>query len=369
VQSDGPRVLVVIELQGGNDGFSMLVPTGDARFRSLRDRAWLDPKVLTRVDDRYSIAQGLAPIASRLSFVEGVGVPNPDLSHTAMMTRWWQGDAEGRTGDYTGFLGRLSDVLGGASGNPMTGIGLGGGTTPSLISNKPTTVALPALWTLGELVKDQDTRMRPTLRALSNGGSSSAGLDSVSGSLLDAARVGIRGGIDLIEPLGGLAAKSTSYPDTALAASLSMARQLISLDVGARVLHIAWGAFDTHTGHQYSHPDQMRTLGAALAAFHADLSKYGLANRVMVATTSEFGRRPQANAGGTDHGTASTMLLMGPQKAGRHGQAPDFTKLDKSGNVAATVSMADYFASLASWLGVPADAVLSSGSRLASLGI
>ena len=55
----GPRVLVVIELQGGNDGFSMLVPSGDGRFRQLRDRAWLNPKDLTRLDDRYSVTPDL----------------------------------------------------------------------------------------------------------------------------------------------------------------------------------------------------------------------------------------------------------------------------------------------------------------------
>ncbi len=368
-QSDGPKVLVMIELQGGNDGFSMLVPSGDSRFRSLRDKVWFNPKDLARVDDRYSMAAGLAPIASRLSFVEGVGVPKPELSHGDMLTRWWHGDPDGTTTDQTGFLGRLADVLGESTGNPITGVGLGGGSSPALVSTRPTTVALPNLWSLQDLVKDQDARMRPTLAALAEGGSELTGLAAGSGELMAAARTGIATGLGLISSLSGLSGKPTGYPDNQLSPGLSLARELISLNLGVRVMHVRWGSFDTHSGQQYSHPDQMRQLGASLTAFHNDLAAHGLANRVMVATVSEFGRRPQANAGGTDHGTASTMLLMGPQKPGRHGVSPDFGRLDQAGNVTATVSMADYYASLASWVGVPASAVLKSGTAIASLGL
>ncbi len=367
--SAGPRVLIVIELQGGNDGFSMLIPTGDARFRSLRDRAWLDPKSMSRLDDRYSIAAGLAPIAARLSFVEGVGVAKPELSHTAMMTRWWQGDPDGSGIDRSGFLGRLCDVLGEPTGNPITGVGLGGGTSPSLLSVRPTTVSLPELWSLKELVKDQDVQMRPTLSALAEGGTETAGLTVASGDLIAAARMGMSGGLNLAGSLSGLNGKPVGYPDNGLSGGLAMARELISLNLGTRVMHVKWGSFDTHTGHAWAHPDQMRQLGATLVAFHNDLVKHGLANRVLVATVSEFGRRPQANAGGTDHGTASTMLLMGPQRPGRHGVAPDFGRLDSAGNVTASVSMTDYYASLASWVGVPTGAVLKSGTPIASLGI
>ncbi len=369
-QSDGPRVLVVIELQGGNDGFSMLIPSGDSRFRSLRDRAWFNQKDMVKYgDDRYSLAVGLAPLAARLSFVEGVGVAKPDLSHTAMMTRWWNGDPDGNGSDRTGYLGRLCDVLGESSANPVTGVGLGGGITPSLISARPTTVALPSLWSLRDLVKDQDARMRPTLQALAEGGASTAGLETGSGDLLASARTGIATGLSLISSLSGLEGKPTGYPENQLSGGLALARELISLNLGVRVMHVKWGAFDTHTGHAWSHPEQMRQLGASLTAFHNDLARHGLSNRVMVATVSEFGRRPQANAGGTDHGTASTMLLMGPQKPGRHGVAPDFGRLDGAGNVTANVSMADYYASLSSWLGVPPGAVMKSGTPIASLGI
>ncbi len=365
----GPRVLVIIELQGGNDGFSMLVPSGDARFRQLRDRSWLNPKDLTRLDDGYSIAAGLAPLASRLAFVEGVGVSKPDFSHTAMMTRWWQGDPDGSGTSRTGFLGRCCDLL--DTGSPVVGVSVGGGATPALLSAKAPTVALPGLDSLRELTNDRDDRMRATMGSLTDGGGESAGLDSVDSDLLARARSGLSSGLTLLNGLGGITGKSSKYPDNnRLASALGLARELVSLNVGIRVIHVPWGSFDTHTGHAWAHPEQMRQLGSALTAFHNDLVRSGLSDRVLVATTSEFGRRPQANAGGTDHGAASTALVLGPARAGRHGAPVSFGQLDQSGNVAATVSMADYYATLAAWLGVPPGEVLSSpGAVLGSLGL
>jgi uncharacterized protein (DUF1501 family) len=364
----GPNVLVVIELQGGNDGFSMLVPSGDGRFRQLRDRVWLNPKDIDAYGDGYSITKGLAPLSKQLAFVEGVGVAKPDLSHTSMMTRWWQGDPDGSGRTRTGFLGRCADLL--IDSGPIVGVSIGGGSTPALISDRAPTVALPDLGSLRELTDDRDARMRPTFAALTDGGGDIAGLDGVDPALIANARAGLASGLSIVGGLGSVTGKAPGYPDNQLAKSLSMARELIGLNAGIRIIHIPWGSFDTHTSHAWSHPDQMRQLGSALVAFWNDLVRTGLSRRVLTATTSEFGRRPQANAGGTDHGTASTALLLGPVRAGRHGGPVNFVALDQAGNPAATVNMTDYYATLASWLKVPASAVLPfGGSPLSTLGI
>ncbi len=132
----------------------------------------------------------------------------------------------------------------------------------------------------------------------------------------------------------------------------------MAADVGVRVIHVPWGSFDTHDDHRGSHDYQLMELDQALTAFRADLESLGLAETTLIATTSEFGRRPAENNGGTDHGTASTMLLAGPVIGGRHGQAPSLNDLD-DGNLRATVNMGEYYATLAeSWFGVPATEVL-----------
>lgn len=129
------------------------------------------------------------------------------------------------------------------------------------------------------------------------------------------------------------------------------------------------GDFDTHTGLGSRYPKLMSDLDAALGAFCTDLDKRGLAGRVLVATTSEFGRRVADNdGGGADHGAASFALMLGPVVAGVHGDPPRLDRLDDNGNLAATVPMVDYYAGLARWLGVsPSDVLAGSPSALPGL--
>jgi uncharacterized protein (DUF1501 family) len=363
------KVLIVLELQGGHDGFSMLVPYADDRFRKLRDRVWTDPKELHLVDDRYAVSKGLAPVAKRLSFIEGVGVGKPNLSHFDMLQRWWQGDPEGGSGLLTGFLGRCCDAS--AGGEPVTAVSLGGGSAPSLISAKATTVALPALDAVREISKNEEEqrRLKKAMQTLAGSGASGAdrfGSGKDTDQLMALARKGLHGSLDLASMVGRIGEPPKTYPDNDIAQTLAMTRQLISLDAGIKIFHVPWGSFDVHTNAVGTHADHMNRLGVALEAFAKDLESSGLSDRVLLATTSEFGRRPEANQSGTDHGTASTMLMMGPVKTGRHGQPVDFKALDSEGNVKATTMMADYYATLASWIGVRPEDVLPKNSRALS---
>jgi hypothetical protein len=119
----------------------------------------------------------------------------------------------------------------------------------------------------------------------------------------------------------------TNYPG---GHRLRACARLLGSGLGVRVLHVAWGDFDTHADHRGRHDYQLQQLDAAVSAFCLDLEDLGLADSTLVATASEFGRRPAADAGGTDHGTASCMLLAGPVAAGRHGEAPSLGDLDEA---------------------------------------
>jgi uncharacterized protein (DUF1501 family) len=367
-RSANNKVLIVLELQGGHDGFSMLVPYTDDRFRKLRDRVWTDPKDLHVLDDRYALSKGLEPVAKRLSFVEGVGVGKPNLSHFDMLQRWWQGDPEGNAGLLTGFLGRCCDAT--AGGEPVTAVSLGGGSTPSLISTKATTVALPALDAVRDIAKNEEEqrRLKKAMQTLAGTRTDAEKLGSGKDTeqLMAMARRGLNGSLDLAAMVGRIGEAPKSYPDNDIAQTLALTRQLISLEAGIKIFHIPWGSFDTHTNEVGTHADHMNRLGAGLEAFAKDLEASGLSDRVLLATTSEFGRRAEANQSGTDHGTASTMLMMGPIKTGRHGEPVTFKALDNEGNVKATTSMTDYYATLASWIGVRPEDVLPKNSHAIS---
>ena len=112
------------------------------------------------------------------------------------------------------------------------------------------------------------------------------------------------------------------------------------------------------------HDQLMIELDQALAAFAADIDKRNLTESVLVATTSEFGRRAKENDNGTDHGTASCTLLLGPVHPGVHGDPPSLSHLDEHDNLIATATLEEYYATLAQeWFGIDAAAVLPSTPR------
>lgn len=363
------RILVVVELNGGNDGLATVIPVGDGRYRDLRPQLAVDGSDALPFGEGWALNAGLAPVASRLAALQGVGVARPDLSHFAMLSRWWRGDPEGDAGYDSGFLGRCCDVL--AGDEPVTGLSLGFGATPALASQKATTMSLPNLDLLSGFAGDD----RPALAVVRQGwrtiasaadappaGSLSA---PAAAGLAGLARQGLGAALDFADVLAALPEAAGGYPETDIGRQLALAGRLIRGDAGVRVLHLPSGSFDTHDGQRFSHDQQMQDLGAALAAFQRDLDADGYGGRVLVATTSEFGRRVPAELDGTDHGGASVMLLAGPVRAGRHGADPSLADLDEHDNLRATVNLRDYYATLAEgWLGVPAESVLPAGATV-----
>ncbi len=360
------HILVVIELKGGNDGFATLVPYGDGKFRKLRDRIWLADDQMVKLDDKYAVPKGLGVVAERLAFVEAVGVAKPDLSHFTMMQRWWQSDPDGTSNYSTGFLGRCCDELRGDEA--ITGVSMGYGSTQALVTASASTVSLPQVDLVSQLAKDEplEKRLRTSLQmypTIEKG--RSLGIGEEPDRLIELARANMGDGLGLLKNITKLGERPKRYPDTELSRSLALTRQLISLNVGMKVFHVPWGSFDTHDNQPGAHSELMNEFGNALAAFLDDLADNGLADRVLVATTSEFGRRPEANGQGTDHGTASTMMLAGAVNPGRYGTSPDFGKRNEDGNVAATTSMTDYYATLGTgWLGAPVDETAGKGSTV-----
>ena len=117
--------------------------------------------------------------------------------------------------------------------------------------------------------------------------------------------------------------------------------------------------FDTHSKHAETHGQLMDELDGALSAFHDDMVRQGAGDKVLVCTASEFGRRPKQNGDGLDHGTASSMLMLGPTVPGHHGEPSPVDGLDDLGDLVATVEFDRYLATMAEWLEVDPGQVLS----------
>lgn len=359
------RVLVVVELAGGNDGLSTLVPTGDGHYHDLRPTLALGGDDVIDVIDGVGVNAKLArTLAHGPAFLSGVGSMHPSLSHFEMLDRWWRGRPEALTPAEqsklsTGFLGRLCDALHGSES--FTGMTLAFGNLPGLRSAKAATTGLPqdrrsSLTGAGEL----GTAMRAALIRFAADRSGDVPRPS--------AALGIEQMLLMDDLIGDLPAPSTGYPDSEFATRLAIASRLIRSDAGVRVIHVPMGGglFDTHQDHGTIHPRLLAELDGGLHAFLTDLEHHGLDRDVLVATTSEFGRRPEEHDGGLDHGTASTMMLLGPVVNGRHGDPSSLVKLDDTDNLVATVAFDRYYATLAEWMHVdPAQVLAPAGGGAA----
>ena len=366
------RKLVVLDMGGGNDGMSMYPPKGSgataAAYRTLRTRTLIDEADMLDYagSDTVGMHKNLARIkAWKPAVIMGVGVTKPDLSHFEMQRRWWSGDQDANHLTATGFLGRLCDHIGDKSA-PAVGISLGYGPSPSLNSARVATLSMnpysdgefPRFWDV-----DMDSAWKDAWKIMSERQSNeTVPFCSVRDGAAYARRFS-----DLAK---GLPGQGDGYPSTELGVQLRLAARMLRQDNGIRIIHIpVFADFDTHDDHRNRHAAIMDMLDHALDAFLKELVDTGHADEVLVATTSEFGRRvPDNESNGLDHGAGSFVTLLGPVNQGLFGDYPDLTALDRDDNIVATVHMNDYYATLAQkWFGVPSSEVISGGTPLTGI--
>ncbi len=358
------RILVVIELEGGNDGLSTVVPANSGRYYDLRPRMSVKADDVLPLDDEVGLHPELTGLWRRQkAVVEGVGPVDGSLSHFEMVARWETGDPTGRNSIRSGFLARLADAL--DTGQGTVGLSVAG-FTPRFHNAKAPTLSIDSLDQLSVLTEDE--WIYPVYRrkvAGITGGPMASRLAASWQQLLE-----IGGALQTSTALpNGVTKLDKADPMVAdggeLGVGLATAAQLLEADIGLRIVHARLAGFDTHDGHEWKYPDLMGKVNAAVDGFLTRMHALGWGNRVLVATTSEFGRRVKQNGSGFDHGAASTMLLFGPVLPGRYGQAPSLADLDANGNLKVAVPFDVYLGTLAqTWLGVDAASVLPSAPEV-----
>ncbi len=354
------RVVVVIELGGGNDGLSMVVPHASDRYHDLRRSTRIEDPI--DLDGEIGLHPNLPGLAGMyqvgdLAIVEGVGVPKPDLSHFTSMDRWWTASTDSVS--RAGWLGRYLDGTVGFE-DPLAGIVIGPGPTPAMLGDSSFTVAISDASGLTPdvpaWIDDVDELMEMW-----------KGFVPETPTAIDLSPVqrAIEASVDARESLqsalGSVPGRSRRRAGTDLSEQLDTAARLIASEVSPTVVFVhGFGDFDTHLEQDRRHGALMTALDAALSTFFARLETTGDRDRVTVLTTSEFGRRASDNGGGTDHGTANAQLVVGAGVAGgRYGEPPSLTRLDANSNLIHTVDFRSLYASiLDGWLGADHEAIL-----------
>ncbi len=337
------NILVMIQLAGGNDHLRTVIPLQDPKLHDLRPllAAQSVPSALP-LNSSFGFNQNMPGIKSlwdqgKVAIVEGVGYPNPSFSHFESIRVWETGDPTRR--QVEGWLGRTITKNYDSLGHPLTGCACGTTDVPGALRDLHATVSvIDSYRTFGF---QGGSRVETTAGALYKG------TPGIYGALFDTA---ISTAEQTIASVRTATSRQSSvkysddpklvYPSkTELGAALQLAASLITGGSGVKLLHVTLGGFDTHQTELSRHNDLMGYLDQSVSAFYHDLDLHGMADKVLIATWSEFSRRPQENAsGGTDHGAASAVLLMGnPVQGGFYGQAPSLGDLDGTGNLKHTV--------------------------------
>lgn len=357
------RILVMIQLAGGNDGLNTLIPHGDDAYYKARPGIGIAKNQVLRINDQVGLHPRLTGLKElydegRLAIIQGVGYPQPDRSHFRSMDIWQSAQPQIET-PRDGWLGRALEWQFDREPARAEGLTLGTDKLPlAFVSGKVTVPTLRRLEDF-QLVdgKGPDSHRglkRETLnRAIAGTSRKSTELDflrRVTTTALTSA--------DRLKSLNATYKPMVEYPETGLANRLKLIAQMVVAELPARMYFVSLDGFDTHAQQEGGHAALLAELSGAIRAFERDLAGHGLGDRVLLSTFSEFGRRVAENGSlGTDHGAASMLFALTPDKAGLYGTAPSMTDLN-DGDLKHTVDFRCVYASLLKWLQIPSEPVL-----------
>jgi uncharacterized protein (DUF1501 family) len=352
------RVLVAIQLDGGNDGVNTIVPFRDEGYARHRKALRLPVNELIKVGDELGLHPALRNVAKlledgRLAIVQGVGYPNPSRSHFQSMAIWQTArfDPEDHAG--LGWLGRGFDAVVQPQDSTLGALSIfvGPGASPVAIRGRSTAAA-----TLERLEDFALHSASAPMQQSTLSGSNDDLRAYVSRSTMEAHATARR-----LSELAHPRDSGASYPRSTLGRRLELVSRLIKGDVAARVFYTTQSGYDTHAAQLPSHDGLLGELSVALKAFLDDMAASQLGDRVAVLCFSEFGRRVSENSsGGTDHGTAGPVFVAGAcVNAGLVGKAPSLTHLE-DGDLKMSVDFRRVYAAvLSQWLSLPTQSALN----------
>ncbi len=359
-------ILVVVELNGGNDGMNTVIPYADDLYHKARTTLRKTKAQVIKLNDHVGLNPTMGSFGSlwqqgHLAVLQGIGYPNPDRSHFESMDIWQMADPTRKVG--SGWLGRASQELAAKGGIPIMNVGptklplalQAAGSAAISINNRQ-----PYRFELGGGSAERHKARRKLIEGLSKRE------DGEQESMLQFVvrrQVQTMSTLDrLTEVLKNLNNNQQFYfgrggqvaGDKSLQLKLQLVAQLIQQDFGTRVFYVMRDDFDTHSGQAEPHGNLLAEVADSISNFFQTLKGTGHDKRVRVMTYSEFGRRVEENASkGTDHGTASCMFVAGPSvKGGVIGDHPSLSNLDFGDLKYHTDFRRVYATLLESWLGV-----------------
>ena len=343
------KVLVILELSGGNDGLNTVVPYGDDAYYRQRPNIGIPKNELRIIDDHFGFNPGMAGFESlykdgKMAIVHGCGYENPSYSHFTSMAYWHT--AAPNSGDEYGWVGRLADsVAPSAPSNYLVNIG----SKQSLAVKSEKHVPV--------VFDDPNRFMREAFAAEKKALDVVPDIGEIENPsrrfLLDIAR-GANDASALVRDAWSRYDSPVDYGVN----DLDLQKVVALLDAGmpTSLYYVSYrnNSFDTHVFQNNLHRRLLTYTSDAVAGFIRDLERIGRADDVALMIFSEFGRRVPENVSlGTDHGAANAMFVVGNQvKGGHYGKLPSLTELADGDNLAYTTDFRKVYQTITQgWLG------------------
>ncbi|PYQ70688.1 MAG: hypothetical protein DMG04_23670 [Acidobacteria bacterium] len=381
------RNLVVLNLSGGNDALSMLIPYNDPFYYSRRPTLAVPAgQVLQIGSDRSSVALGLHPRLTglkqifdqgRLALIQRTGYENQSRSHFLGTDIWSTADPNNSSG--LGWVGRYLDSLP-SPVDPLVGWNTTGSLPHVLQSARTAVPAIPSAAGYAFSSPNSGTELTAE-RSAALRISSHVPVDRPELAFVYGSAQAAMATLDRVATVGAYTSTLT-YPNTGFGQALRAVAGAMSKGIGTKIFYVTTGGFDTHSAQNVNQNNGayyslMATLNDGLLAFYTDLNNQGLLTDTLVVSFSEFGRRISENgSSGTDHGAASVMMVMGGRvNGGLYGTAPNLntdpqnpTLENSAGDVHYETDFRSVYAQVADrWLGTDSVKLLGGDFRKGSL--
>ena len=345
----GNKVLVVLQLSGGNDGLNTVIPIGNDIYYKSRPRLGITKELSLVLTDGVGLHPALTGFKElyddgSLGILNSVGYPNPDRSHFRSMDIWHSA-SESNEYLYTGWLGRYLDAQCAGCDKP----------THALEIDDVLSMALKGDQAKGIAMRDPKrlytTANEKYFKEMISAHKDEAGEQPVD--YLYKTMAETVSSADYIFQQSRLHPTSSLYPKTELGKSFQTIASLIFSDINTKVYYVSLGSFDTHINQGGQQQRLFTEMNDAVSSFVKDLKANGRFNDVLITTFSEFGRRVSQNAsGGTDHGTANNMFFIGSglKQKGLLNPLPDLNDL-QDGDLKHKIDFKNVYATiLKNWL-------------------
>lgn len=342
------KILVIVQLSGGNDGLNTVVPFQNDIYYQQRPTLAIGKSEVIQLSDQLGLNPALSPLQSLfdeglVSIVNNVGYPNPDRSHFRSMDIW---HTASESDEYlsTGWLGRYLDSS--CQGCQAA--------HHALEVDDELSLALKGQSKKGFAMSNPDQLKRQTNNQLLKHLAQQHPHDHEENvAYLYKILADTYSSADYLSEKAKTYRSKNSYPSTAFGKRLKQVAELISADTDTRIYYVSLSGFDTHVNQKNQQERLLKQYAEGMKAFVQDLKQNSLLDDTLIMTFSEFGRRVKQNASrGTDHGTANNLFLIGGQlkRPGFYNEGPNLSRLDK-GDLIYQVDFRDVYATiLDKWL-------------------